>query len=64
MDEPIPIPIDFAAVDALLARSEQTARELAELIRQTREMQGEFRAPREGWRWELQPAPLRPRHRY
>ena len=58
------IPIDFVALDAILARSEETARELAELIRQTREMGGQFRAPREGWRWEPQPAPPRGRRMF
>jgi hypothetical protein len=58
------IPIDFAALDAILARSEEAARELAELIRQSREIQGRSRAPREGWRRELPPAPTRPRRMY
>jgi hypothetical protein len=58
------IPIDYAALDAILARSEETARELAELIRQSREMQGRPRAPREGWRQELLSAPTRGRRMY
>jgi hypothetical protein len=50
-------PIDFAAVDDLLAGSREAVRRAAEVIRQSREIQERSRALREELRREVWRAP-------
>jgi hypothetical protein len=59
MDEPI----DTAALDALMARTREACRELAEVVRQSREIQSRSRSLREWWaKLRAHPsAPLSPR---
>jgi hypothetical protein len=52
MDEPP----DFAALDALLARTRETRRDLAEAVRESWEVQAQARALLEWW-WEFQAGP-------